>query len=104
MAVVGITVFVAANLGGTILIVTTPGYPNEVTDHSQTVAGLLVTLVGTGLGAALAVPGFIKMGKSSDEENQATEYYRDAKGAAFPLPAALRPREAIRVSLLTLSF
>ncbi len=103
LAGIGIAIFVLADIAGTVIIVTTPGYP-KVLDTSRVLGGLAVDLVGFGVGAALAIPGFIKVGKSSDEESKAADYYREEKHNGLFTPSPLLPGEALRVPLVSLSF
>jgi len=103
LAGIGIAVFVLADIAGTVIIVTAPGYP-EVLDTSRVLGGLAVSLAGLGVGAALAIPGFIKIGKSSDEENKAADYYREQKHGDLFTPSPFLPHEALRVPLVSLSF
>jgi hypothetical protein len=103
LAGIGVTVFVVGQIAGSILIVTTPGYPAHVQDTSPVVAGLVVSILATALGAGLAVPGFIQVGKSSEAENKAVRYYRGDQEAML-VPPVLARCEGIRVPLFALSF
>jgi hypothetical protein len=77
MLIGGIAIFAVGDIVGTIVIVTTPGYPSiHSDDTTRVLAGLGIGLAGLGLGAALVVPAIIKLAKPSDVERQAQLSYR----------------------------
>ena len=92
MAVVGFTVLGISDIGGAIIVVTSPGYPAIDSDAGwrQFAIGTAVALGGLGVGLAIGIPGVIKASKSSDEEKSLVTYYITATGGppAGPTPAA----------------
>jgi MFS family permease len=76
MAITGFSILGVGDIVGAVVIAATPGYPNIRSDGWQQVGiGLGVALGALAVGLAIAIPGVVKMGKYSDAENAAVEYY-----------------------------
>ena len=76
MAIVGFTILGVGEITGTYLLVTTPGYPKIESGHENRVflsAGIALGSLAVGL--ALAIPGLIKMARTTEVENQALDAY-----------------------------
>lgn len=84
----GAALFVLGDIVGSLIIVTTPGYPTvKSEDSGRVLGGLLVALAGMGLGAAIGIPGALKMARPSEAELAVRQRYRQAP-AAQGSPAA----------------
>jgi hypothetical protein len=85
MAITGFSILGVGDIVGAAVIATTPGYPNITSDGWQQVGiGLGVALGALAVGLAIAIPGVVKMGKYSDAENAAVEYYERTGPNARP--------------------
>jgi hypothetical protein len=92
LVVAGGVVFGVSDVVGTLIILTTPGYPYiQSQDTGREVLGLAVALAGLGVGLGLAIPGVFDLAKKSDEERRAVEYYAPAPPTAPQPPAPIAP-------------
>jgi len=88
MAIVGFTILGVGDIVGSIIMVTTPGYPNIESGHEgRFFVGVAVAVVSLGVGLGLAIPGLVKMARPGDEENRALDSYTSGPRQA-PAPAA----------------
>jgi hypothetical protein len=77
-AIGGFVLLGVGDIAGAVIIVTTPGYPDNVgsSGDARVYAGLGVALVSLGVGLAIAIPGLVDLNRAGPEERQAAAEYR----------------------------
>jgi len=77
LTIVGFAVLGVGDIAGTIIMMSTPGYPTNIKKENvgQVILGAAIDVVGLGAGLAMAIPGLLKMARETEVEAQAREYY-----------------------------
>jgi hypothetical protein len=88
MAILGFTLLGVGDIVGSVIIVTTPGYPNIEAGHEgRVLVGLAVAVVSLGVGLGLAIPGLVKMARPGEEEKRALDAYGPGQRLGPPYEA-----------------
>lgn len=106
MTVVGFTILGVGNVVGSVIMLSTPGYPNISGHEGQFYEGAAIAAGSLAVGLLIGIPGIIKMSSPGEEENEALDYYAPSRSADVSLrrlvPAAAP--SAIAIPLLSGTF
>lgn len=88
-AVAGFVILGVGDIVGSVIILSTPGYPNvQSGDTGRVLLGVGVAVASLGVGLGIAIPGLVSLGRQSSTELQASAEYRQQP---LPTPATDRP-------------
>jgi hypothetical protein len=106
MAILGFTILGVGDIAGAVIIASTPGYPNVGDDGMKQVGiGVGVALASLGVGLAIGIPGVIKLGRYTDEENAAYDYYERTGPGQRPVAGPpLSTGKALTAPVISFSF
>jgi hypothetical protein len=116
LTIIGFSILVVGDIVGTVIIVTTPGYPTVASDQTDRVlVGLGVGLVAVGVGLALAIPGIVKLARPGDVERRAIADFKQPRPSVLDSPLtlrlspsfasrSLRPPPALTLPVVSLAF
>ena len=103
MTVVGFTILGAGEIASSVILVTTPGYPDMEGHEGRFLLGAGVAFASLGVGLALGIPGILKMTRTSEAEERALDAYSPTRPDLAARPA-LGPGRVLVAPLLGVTF
>jgi hypothetical protein len=103
MTIVGFTILGAGEIASSVILVTTPGYPDMQGHERRFLLGAAIAAGSLGVGLALGIPGIMKMVRTTQEEERALDAYSPARPDLSARPAISSSR-ALVAPLFGLAF